>query len=254
MLSTSLSLTFLALASGVVSANRTFTVKNNCKYTIWPALFTSGGTAPSQATGWEAKKGTKVAFKVAEDWNGRIWARTGCKFDGSTLPSTCVTGGCNGGLECARVGGTGVPPATLGEWNLASPGEDWYDVSAVDGTNVPMSITNDGGCAQPSCKKDINKVCPTELSVYDSSHSTVLGCLTSCQSRALTPVPSNSANCCSGAFDTPAKCPKENVQYYEVFKSNCPDAYAYAYDESSGSALWTCPKAKKANYTLTFCP
>lgn len=38
-----------------------------------------------------------------------------------------------------------------------------------------------------------------------------------------------------------------------MFKSNCPDAYAYAYDESSGSALWTCPKAKKANYTLTFC-
>ncbi|TAN31350.1 hypothetical protein EPN29_13715 [bacterium] len=66
------------------------------------------------------------------------------------------------------------------------------------------------------------------VSAYDSTHSTVLGCLTSCQSRALTPVPSNSANCCSGAFDTPAKCPKENVQYYEVFKSNCPDAYAYA--------------------------
>ncbi|BGP27081.1 hypothetical protein JCM10295v2_006043 [Rhodotorula toruloides] len=225
MLSPTLSLTVLALASGIVSADRTFTIKNNCKYTIWPALFTSAGTAPFYPTGWEAKQGTKVSFKVAEDWNGRI--------SSAALAS--------------------LPPPS-GEWNLAASNEDWYDVSAVDGTNIPMSITNDAGCAQPSCKKDINKVCPTELSVYDSSHSTVLGCLASCQLRALTPDPSNSPNCCSGAFNTPQTCPKQNVQYYEVFKSNCPDAYAYAYDESSGSALWTCPKAKKANYTLTFCP
>ncbi|GEM10874.1 thaumatin, pathogenesis-related protein [Rhodotorula toruloides] len=256
MLSPTLSLTVLALASGIVSADRTFTIKNNCKYTIWPALFTSAGTAPFYPTGWEAKQGTKVSFKVAEDWNGRIWARTSCKFDGSTLPSTtaasraAVTEASNARASAALAS---LPPPS-GEWNLAASNEDWYDVSAVDGTNIPMSITNDAGCAQPSCKKDINKVCPTELSVYDSSHSTVLGCLASCQLRALTPDPSNSPNCCSGAFNTPQTCPKQNVQYYEVFKSNCPDAYAYAYDESSGSALWTCPKAKKANYTLTFCP
>lgn len=27
-----------------------------------------------------------------------------------------------------------------------------------------------------------------------------------------------------------------------------------AYDESSGTALWTCPTNLKADYTVTFCP
>lgn len=36
-------------------------------------------------------------------------------------------------------------------------------------------------------------------------------------------------------------------------KQGCPDAYAYAYDESSKSALWTCDAKKKADYTVTFC-
>ena len=34
----------------------------------------------------------------------------------------------------------------------------------------------------------------------------------------------------------------------------CPDSYVYAYDESSGTALWTCPAASNADYTITFCP
>jgi hypothetical protein len=38
------------------------------------------------------------------------------------------------------------------------------------------------------------------------------------------------------------------------FKTNCPNAYAYAYDESSESALFTCASSKKANYQVTFCP
>ena len=34
----------------------------------------------------------------------------------------------------------------------------------------------------------------------------------------------------------------------------CPNAYAYAYDESSQSALWTCNATLQADYTITFCP
>lgn len=44
------------------------------------------------------------------------------------------------------------------------------------------------------------------------------------------------------------------VQFYSYFKSNCPNSYAYAFDESSGTALWQCNSALKADYTLTFCP
>ena len=87
---------------------------------------------PVDVTGWEATAGSTESFTAADDWNGRVCAfkhdfkkfeflphyysgpRTHCDFStDSTLPSTCGTGGCNGGLECATSGGTGVPPATL---------------------------------------------------------------------------------------------------------------------------------------------
>lgn len=55
----------LALVT-LVSGTRTITVKNNCKATIWPAIFTSSGTAPSHSTGWSAKKGSSVKVKVGE--------------------------------------------------------------------------------------------------------------------------------------------------------------------------------------------
>ena len=39
-----------------------------------------------------------------------------------------------------------------------------------------------------------------------------------------------------------------------LIEGNCPNSYAYAFDESSGTALWTCPSTLYSNYTLTFCP
>jgi hypothetical protein len=41
----------------------------------------------------------------------------------------------------------GVPPATLAEWTLQGDGNrDFYDVSLVDGYNIPMRIDNTAGC------------------------------------------------------------------------------------------------------------
>ncbi|GAA6025634.1 hypothetical protein JCM11491_007152 [Sporobolomyces phaffii] len=236
----------------LVAADRIITVKNNCKAEIWPAVFTSSGTAPSHSTGWSAKKGTSVKFKVAENWSGRIWARTGCKFKkGDRLPTSCETGGCNGGLKCDRSGGTGVPPATLAEFTFTGD-LDWYDISNVDGSNLPVSIGNNRKCRAPACKRDVNKSCPAGLS-HSNAKGQVVGCLTACAAN-LDGHAANSRNCCSGQFNRPETCPASGVQYYNVFKKACPDAYAYAYDESSKSALWTCPASKKADYTVTFCP
>ncbi|KIJ61526.1 hypothetical protein HYDPIDRAFT_96439, partial [Hydnomerulius pinastri MD-312] len=64
----------------------------------------------------------------------------------------------------------------------------------------------------------------------------------------------NSANCCTGQYDTAATCPSSGVAYYSYFKDNCPNSYCYAYDESSGTALWTCDSSLNAEYTITFCP
>ena len=37
---------------------------------------------------------------------GRIWARTGCDFSDAARPGavTCLTGGCEGGMECTAYG------------------------------------------------------------------------------------------------------------------------------------------------------
>ena len=53
-----------------------------------------------------------------------------------------------------------------------------------------------------------------------------------------------------------ATCPPSGVDYYSYFKDRCPDSYVYAYDESSGTALFTCPIANGVgpDYTITFCP
>jgi hypothetical protein len=89
----------------------------------------AGGSIPDQATGWEASPGSEVSFAVGDNWKaGRIWGRTECDFSGSDGKTACVTGSCNGGLECDPTNGTGVDPVTLAEWTLSGDGNsDFYD-------------------------------------------------------------------------------------------------------------------------------
>ncbi|KAJ3806162.1 Osmotin thaumatin-like protein [Lentinula aff. lateritia] len=89
----------------------------------------------------------------------------------------------------------------------------------------------------------------TDASIPDNYHGPFdstgfpVGCKSACVSDALDVA--NSPNCCSGQFNTAACPPSE---------SDCPDSYAYVFDESSGTALWTCPSTLPADYTVTFCP
>lgn len=270
----------IASATGNVTPSagfRKFTIANGCDYTIWPAIFTGAGPQPDVKTGWEAASGTSVDFLVAEGWDGRIWGRLGCDFSGdSTLPSTCLTGGCNGGLECATLGGTGVAPASLLEFNIANNTNypiDNYDMSLVDGFNLPIEVTNDAGCPVSACSVDLNQDCPEEaMTVYsDSSNTTKIGCYTDCGAFGL------DQYCCAGANNLPSTCPGSGIPHFayfhsvrapsvfvhrpylfrtaeltRIFSQNCPTSYAYAYDDSN--ALFTCDMSKAANFVITFCP
>ncbi|KAI0074836.1 Osmotin thaumatin-like protein [Panus rudis PR-1116 ss-1] len=252
--------TLAALASFaalVASASaRSISVVNSCSFTIWPALFTdlNAGTAvPDQATGWEAAPNTRVTFNVPDNWkSGRIWGRRNCNFSDPNPATQCSTGGCTGGLECDPHTGTGAPPLTLAEFTLLGDGgQDYYDVSLVNGLNLPVKIDNNKGCRTASCPVDLNPNCPDPLKgPFDSSGAPV-GCKSACM---VDPKPSDSANCCSGSHNTPATCPASGVQYYSYFKGNCPNSYVYAYDESNGTPLWTCSSSAKPDYTVTFCP
>ncbi|KAH8102161.1 Osmotin thaumatin-like protein [Cristinia sonorae] len=246
----------IPLALAATASARTFTVYNGCPFTIWPALFTdlhAGSAAPDFTTGWEAAAFTHVTFSVPDNWRaGRIWARRNCNFNDPNPATQCADGGCNGGLVCDRNTGTGVPPASLAEFTLSGDGNrDFYDISFVDGYNLPIRIDNNKGCPAPKCAIDLGPGCPAQFKGPFDSSGFPVGCKSAC---LVDPNPSNSPACCSGQFSTPQTCPSSGSSSYSYFKGNCPDAYAYAYDESSQSALWTCDSNLRADYTVTFCP
>ncbi|CUA72690.1 Pathogenesis-related protein 5 [Rhizoctonia solani] len=255
-LATMQSIFLLVFAGSVLGRN--FYVYNACPFTIWPAVFTDlnvGSAVPGVETGWEAPAYTTLQFTVPDNWKaGRIWGRRNCDFTVDSGPNSCLDGGCNGGLVCDPHIGTGVPPATVAEWTLSGDGGlDYYDVSLVDGYNLPMRIITNVGCPVADCPVDLGPGCPAPLQGPFDQNGFPVGCKSACYAN-LDGNPTNSPNCCSGEFDTPVTCPSAGVQYYSYFKSNCPSSYVYAYDESSGTALFTCPSSLNADYQLTFCP
>ncbi len=102
----------------------------------------------------------------------------------------CETGDCGPWVDCSNGGVArgGEPPCTLAEWTFA-PSQDYYDVSNVDGFNIPMKIEvvsknqagNNGDakywCQDPSCLTDINKLCPAEFQ-KKNSQGKVVACFT----------------------------------------------------------------------------
>lgn len=232
--------------SGVFSA--TFTLVNQCGYTIWPGLLSGAGTAPLSTTGFALNSGDSVPISVPSGWSGRLWGRTMCSQDSTTGKFTCVTGDCGSGtVECS--GGGAAPPATLAEFTLnGAGGMDFYDVSLVDGYNLAMLVAPQGGsgsnCTTTGCVGDLNSACPSELKVMSGVSSTDTECV-ACKSAC--DAFRDDQYCCSGAYNTPQTCSPSS--YSQYFKSACPRAYSYAYDD--GTSTFTCAAA---DYVITFCP
>lgn len=217
----------------------TFTITNNCPYTIWPATLTGSGTRLS-STGFELASKAALPLQVTPPWSGRVWARSGCTTDPSGK-FTCATADCGSGqVQC--IGGA-IPPASLAEFTIAAPGgKDFFDVSLVDGFNLPLSISPQGNpaCSSTSCPSDINAVCLPELAVK-GANGAVVACKSACLAFG------QPQYCCTGEYNSPEKCPP--TSYSKFFKSLCPQAYSYAFDDKSST--FTCDGA---NYLITFCP
>jgi hypothetical protein len=217
----------------------TFTVKNNCSYTVYPGIFPASTFSNG---GWTLAPGATSTFSVPSGNIGRLWGRTGCN---SASPAQCTTGSCGGtGLQCA--GTTGQPNTSLFEWNINANGTDWYDVSYVDAVDNPIGVTiSNAGCVSPSaCSASVITSCPSDLKSGNI-------CLSPCTRY------NTDQFCCRGAFGTPSTCVVANwaasaQTYVNNIHNSCPREYSYAYDENSGGALQTC--ATGSNYTITFCP
>ena len=216
-----ISFLFITLCFALADAAR-FDIINNCPYTVWAAAVPGGGKQLNRGETWtlNVNPGTTQA---------RIWARTKCTFDGSGR-GKCETGDCGGLLQCKAYG---VPPNTLAEYALNQFGnKDFFDISLVDGFNVPMefSPTSNGCTRRIKCTADINGQCPRELKAPG-------GCNNPCT------VFKTDQYCCNSG-----KCGPTN--YSKFFKDRCPDAYSYPKDDSTST--FTCNAG--TNYKVVFCP
>ncbi|RMZ74905.1 hypothetical protein DV737_g5620, partial [Chaetothyriales sp. CBS 132003] len=119
-------------------------VANLCNEVIYAGILTQSGTGPGTG-GFKLDPNGKNDLAVSADWVGRVWGRTNCTFfdnAGSMNSSNpggtaCATGDCGNLVECQGAGG----PATLAEFTYASPqNQSFYDISLVDGYNLPIAI------------------------------------------------------------------------------------------------------------------
>jgi hypothetical protein len=227
----------------VAAPARTITLVNATDQTIWPAA--SPGPTSGQS-GWTLKPGAEVSFQVPHDWNARLWGRTGCHFGAG---GGCRTGDCDGRYQCS---GWGTIPATLGEFNFdAYKGLDFYDISMVDGSNLPMYATPSGGQADRKvdadgcltahrCTTEVH--CPAALRVPRRGGPEV-GCISPCARFG------TDRYCCRGPFAedcSPAKT--WPVDYAKVFKRAEP--YAYSWSGDDATSVFTCKGS--CDYRITF--
>uniref|UniRef100_A0A6I9QFV8 Thaumatin-like protein 1 n=1 Tax=Elaeis guineensis var. tenera TaxID=51953 RepID=A0A6I9QFV8_ELAGV len=221
----------------------TFTFRNNCRQTVWPATLSNPTALPLSNTGFQLAPSASLSITVPVKWAGRMWVRTLCSTDASGKFS-CATGDCaTGQVSC--LGSGGIPPVTLIEFTLQGyQGKDFYDISCVDGFNIPLSVAPQGGamgyCNAIACSADINALCPPELQ-EKAEDGSVVGCKSACLAF------NTDQYCCRGAYGGPGTC--KSTHYSQIFKEACPHAYSYAYDDASST--FTCAEAE---YLITFCP
>merc|ERR1711875_107000 len=256
---------FLVVLLGVVGVNAaavnrterstrdvTFTFKNRCSQDLWMGALVS--FIPNKG-GWKLSKRTQNSVSVPPDFSGRFWARTG-RTGTVGKDFHCETGNCGPWIECSwdYVHRGGAPPATLAEFTLNGFGnQDYYDVSLVDGFNVPLKIQvntpTEGNpanywCKNPECAVDINQVCPSELEVRKGGKR--VACMSACE-KFKTDEYCCRPPCCG----KPETCTSDKweVNYPGLVKGHCPTAYSYAYNDKTSTFF-----CRNTDYTVIFCP
>jgi len=85
-------------------------------------------------------------------WSGNVYASTGCAPDGTGCTTAqCAVSAAGKTTIGPCLNGVGPQgPTTLAEFTLATNGPDYYDISAINGVNVPVSMAPIAGAADPS--------------------------------------------------------------------------------------------------------
>ncbi|KAI9491988.1 thaumatin [Zychaea mexicana] len=202
-------------------------IKNQCDYDLNIGKLDNGASSPETA---DVAKGASKTYSLDSKWQGRFWGR-------------------EAGDENPTAGA--ADPASLAEFTFKGYGNnDYYDVSFVDGYNIPIRIDpingdKSGGadngehylCGAPTCSS--LPACPDELKVMDNGEE--VGCKSACSEF------NTEEYCCFGSMDTPETCPAN--EYSKDVKDACPDVYTYAYDDPTSTFM-----CRAEGYTVTFCP
>ncbi|WVZ11011.1 hypothetical protein V8G54_015541 [Vigna mungo] len=192
----------------------TFTITNNCAYTVWPAVLSRPGNS-LVSTGFVLLSGDSNTLPVPPAWSGRLWGRTLCSIN-ITGKFSCITGDCGTSTEKCTDRNP-VPPVTLVEFDFNGTS---YDISLVEGFNLPVRVAPMvEKCLATNCLTDLNTACPIILKEVRDGQ--VVACKSTCETEA----------CLSSLF----------------FKRACSDAQVYTHDD----AFFTC---SSSHYTVIFCP
>lgn len=225
---------FAADSGGGGGGSKKIVVSNNCKDTLRIGVSTNGQSGGGET--FDLSPGSSQTITKSDHWGGRVWgAHCG---DGGGSGGNNKSGGNNGTSnsggnnknskrdDSGHCSGGADNPASLAEFFFKGMGgHDYYDISLVDGYNLPMTINPDKSgsgsgkyqCGSPSC--DVPS-CPKEYVVKDSSGK-VTGCKSSCSAT------NSDEHCCKGKYDDPKTCKPD--QQSENIKKACPDAYSVSH-------------------------
>lgn len=210
---------------GEAGLPRSFTVTNQCAFTVWAAAL------PSTTFNALIEMAPGYSFQVGVDngWSGRIWGKTGCTTTAGK--TTCESD---------------AFPASLAELTLTkdATGLDFYDVSLVDGFNLPIALDAVGhtpnpaqpyNCGSPTCAVNLDTTCGAEF--QDMAGGEVIACA------------NDACKVIGNNVSTAPSCVYPN-QYTEFFKTACPQAYSYPSDDPTST--FTCKGFN--DYAVVFCP
>ncbi|CAD5228518.1 unnamed protein product [Bursaphelenchus okinawaensis] len=237
-------------------ADVTITLVNKCKRNVWPGIY-GQGVIPEDG-GLKLMPGAEKNITVPFSWvAGRVWPRTNCKGEGEQF--FCDVGACGTSFQCK--GKTGEVPVSLAEITLAKNenDQDFYDISFVDGSSIPMSMEpiegtykkltdNKYECAKAGeCSGDLKDTVP-EIMKY-KKNGVVLGTYSACSAT------NDPKLCCAGEYNTPDKCKGEDFppEYYKDLKAVCPTSYMYAYDDKTSTFTCRGNGRLSPDYKITFC-
>jgi len=246
---------FLLLSFLGLSISHELHIHNNCPFVLWPGTLGNWGKEHPARGGFKLNPRESRILTVPMEWGGRVWGRTNCDETGK-----CETGDCGHDIECNGKGG--IPPVSLAEITFDGwGGIDYYDVSLVDGYNLQIKMEPVEGtyrkrpgndyydCTVAGCTSDLNSICPNELRITNSEGRTIQ-CMSACMRF------NTDEYCCRGAHDTPDKCKSTDwpFDYPAIFKRACPDAYSYAYDDTTSTFTCEGVGPNISSYHVTFCP